>query len=295
MPDIARLRQSIKAKDGWWASIFSGPLANRLLEPIADIQAITPNHITIFSLFIGLVAAYFFAQGNHTSLIIGAVLVQLSFVIDCMDGQLARYRQQFSNLGAWLDRISDRVKDFVYFFALAWGFFHQNSNVFYIDISGIGNLLANILGQEVFLLPADFQVVLMQSIAVPSWFIWPLAMFASFTIFLIDYYVNQDMKLAVIARHEVSKQSSQETQPGLLRRLSLLAMTILRQVLQFGIKVYNAIPILRFNIGEQALLITIFTACNAVFFLNCFFALLGGFYCIYWPITKLQGISPSKN
>lgn len=281
MPNIERLRKSIKAKDGWWASIFSGPLANRLLEPIADIQAITPNHITIFSLFIGLVAAYFFAKGNHTSLIIGAMLVQLSFVVDCMDGQLARYRQQFSNLGAWLDRISDRVKDFIYFFALAWGFFHQHSNVFYLDLSGINNFIANILGQKAFLLPVDFQVFFMQSIVIPSWIIWPLAMFASFTILLIDYYVNQDMKL---------ETGVTEARPSLRAKRS----NPVTNILKFGLVVYDRIPLLRFNIGEQALLITIFTALNAVFLLNCFFALLGGFYCIVWPLMKLKGLSPEK-
>ena len=124
-----KLRSAIKQKDGWWASIFSGPLANRFLEPICDIPWISPNLITISSFFIGLTAAWCFAVGDYAHLLCGAVLVQLSFIVDCMDGQLARYRQQFSKLGAWLDRVSDRVKDFAFFFSLALGFFCNHNKV----------------------------------------------------------------------------------------------------------------------------------------------------------------------
>jgi phosphatidylglycerophosphate synthase len=49
------------------------------------------------------------------------VLLQLSIIIDCVDGELARYTRQFSQLGAWLDAITDRIKEYLVFFALAYG------------------------------------------------------------------------------------------------------------------------------------------------------------------------------
>ena len=279
MPDLTRLRSSIKAKDGWWATMFSGPMANRLLEPIADIQAITPNHITIFSFFIGLGAGYFFSKGDSLSLALGAVLVQLSFIIDCMDGQLARYRQQFSKLGAWLDRISDRVKDFVYFFTLAWGFFHQHPEHFQLGLNGLGDLICILMGKKFFLLPVDLQVFFMHSIQVPSWIIWPLAMTASFSVFLIDYYVNQDMKLESSQQAKPSQHTTNKTPNAFLN---------------FALLVYQKVPILRFNIGEQSLLITGFCLFGSVFFLNLVFACLGIFYAIIWPILKIKGLNPEK-
>jgi hypothetical protein len=48
-------------------------------------------------------------------------LLQLSLIIDCVDGELARYTRQFSALGAWLDAITDRIKEYLVFFALAYG------------------------------------------------------------------------------------------------------------------------------------------------------------------------------
>ena len=49
------------------------------------------------------------------------VLVYFAFVFDCVDGQLARYTRQFSKLGAWLDSIFDRSKEYVVFAGLAIG------------------------------------------------------------------------------------------------------------------------------------------------------------------------------
>ena len=44
-----------------------------------------------------------------------------AFTFDCVDGQLARYTRQFSKLGAWLDSIFDRTKEYVVFAGLAIG------------------------------------------------------------------------------------------------------------------------------------------------------------------------------
>lgn len=295
---IIKLRDAIKKKDGWWASIFAGPFANRLLEPLCDIQWISPNLITISSLVIGFLAALCFLQGEWFWLVVAAVLVQLSFVVDCMDGQLARYRQQFSKLGAWLDRVSDRVKDFLYFFSLAFGFYRVHGTEFYIGFDFINWILEQFMtAREIFLLPIDIQGILMRKLVFATWLIWPLAMIAMFTVFLIDYYVNQDMKLET-QNHETSlraaaKQSSSlntSVDSGLLRRFQLLAMTILK----FGLNVYRRVPILRFNIGEQVLLISIFTALNSIFALLLFFAMLGTFYIFYWPLAKYYGFTDVK-
>lgn len=284
--DKAKLRSAIKKKDGWWASIFSGPLANRMLEPICEITWISPNLITITSLVIGLIASYFFLRASQQDLIIGAVLVQLSFVVDCMDGQLARYRQQFSKLGAWLDRISDRVKDFFYFFSLALGFFLSHEDVFYLGFTGLADFVSRFIEND-FLLPMNLQMLMMKTIQLPSWIVFPVAMFAMYSVFLIDYYVNQDMKLEVQCSGLGAEKGSQAEPRAQSPQL-------IRTILGFGLQVYELIPILRFNIGEQALLLSLFTAFNAVFIGLSFFAVLGSFYCIVWPIMRLKGYSPDK-
>ncbi|MBU6197515.1 MAG: CDP-alcohol phosphatidyltransferase family protein [Cyanobacteria bacterium REEB446] len=277
MVDEIKLKAAIKKIDGWWASIFSSPVANYLLRYIADINWISPNHITLFALFLGVLASVCFVVASPLSMILGALLVQLSFIVDCMDGQLARYRQQFSVLGAWLDRIADRVKDFLYFFSLALGFFLKHRHALNLrDLSNIsGSSTINYINYHFGDININFEL----------WLVWPVAMLALFTILLIDYYVNQDMKLS---SEEVSlpvNNSNSESRP---------ALSPIMLVLSFGKQVYQRVPILRFNIGEQALLITIFTAFNAVFLMLIFFASLGTFYVFYWPVARLKGFTTRK-
>src|SRR5207249_7365686 len=45
----------------------------------------------------------------------------LSFTTDCVDGQLARYTRTFSRLGAWLDSVFDRAKEYAVYAGLALG------------------------------------------------------------------------------------------------------------------------------------------------------------------------------
>ncbi|NBV98512.1 MAG: CDP-alcohol phosphatidyltransferase family protein [Proteobacteria bacterium] len=297
MVDEIKLKAAIKKIDGWWASIFSGPVANYLLRYIADINWISPNHVTLFALFLGVLASVCFVVASPLSMILGALLVQLSFIVDCMDGQLARYRQQFSVLGAWLDRIADRVKDFLYFFSLALGFFLKHRDL--KDLSNIsGSSMANHIDYHIGGLNISFE----------SWLVWPIAMVALFTILLIDYYVNQDMKLApavvsLPVNNLNSKHSSNVLSENTLKIGSKSGTNVKNQsqlslitlVLSFGKQVYQRVPILRFNIGEQALLITIFTAFNAVFLMLIFFASLGTFYVFYWPVARLKGFTQQKS
>jgi hypothetical protein len=280
MTNLNKLRSAIKTKDGWWASIFAGPLANRLLERVCEIEWISPNLLTIISLLVGIFAASCFAEGHYPYLCAGAFLVQLSFVVDCMDGQLARYRQQFSNLGAWLDRVCDRAKDFLYFFSLAWGFFHKHGLEFQYTLSGINHLLGLCLTpRQIFLLPDKLQLFLLQSYSMSTWIIWPLAMLAMFTVLLIDYYVNQNMRLEPRLNTDAKKPRVQNP---------------IFAIFHIGLKIYQKIPILRFNIGEQALLISIFSLANATFSLILLFACLGSFYSLYWPVARYYGLTPEK-
>jgi hypothetical protein len=77
--------------------------------------------VTLVSLAVGIAAAAAFATGHRPGLVAGAILLQIAFTLDCVDGQLARYSRQFSKLGAWLDSVFDRTKEYLVFAGLAIG------------------------------------------------------------------------------------------------------------------------------------------------------------------------------
>jgi hypothetical protein len=122
---MLRLKLANRANDGFF-SVFVLRRFSKLLTWAAVKVGATPNQVTIASFAIGLYAAILFAQGDSWSLIGGAILLQVSIIVDCVDGEIARYTRKFSELGAWLDAITDRVKEYAVFLGLAYGAFVQN-------------------------------------------------------------------------------------------------------------------------------------------------------------------------
>ena len=118
--DATRFARATKAEDGFVATFLSRPLS-RLMTPTALRLGLTPNQVTVASVVVGLGAAALFAVGRPAALVAGAVLLQLSLVLDCVDGDVARYTRRFSPLGAWLDASTDRLKEFACYAGLAWG------------------------------------------------------------------------------------------------------------------------------------------------------------------------------
>ena len=115
-----RLKLANRANDGFYSVFFLRKIS-KLFTWLAVRLKMTPNQVTLISFAIGLLSAYEFSKGNFWAIFTGAVLLQLSIIIDCVDGELARYTRKFSQLGAWLDAITDRIKEYLVFFALAYG------------------------------------------------------------------------------------------------------------------------------------------------------------------------------
>ena len=82
---------------------------------------LSPNVITIVSMVIGLIAAGFFATGSYELGIIGALLFQLSVIIDCCDGEVARLTFAESRFGQELDIWADNVVHMAIFSGIACG------------------------------------------------------------------------------------------------------------------------------------------------------------------------------
>lgn len=117
----ARLHATVKSDDGFFTTHFVSPWSTHLVRAAAWL-GLTPNAVTGISVGLALLAAIWFSAGTRPAQIAGAVLLYLSFVLDCVDGQLARYTRAFSPLGSWLDATFDRVKEYVVYVGLAFGY-----------------------------------------------------------------------------------------------------------------------------------------------------------------------------
>jgi len=105
-----QLRETFKPREEWWSRVFATPMANLFLSGVADWAFITPNRLTTLSFILAILTAALILSGPSENLFIAGVILQFSYIIDCMDGQLARYRQTVSSTGAFLDKLSDYIK-----------------------------------------------------------------------------------------------------------------------------------------------------------------------------------------
>ena len=134
--DRVLLDSAVKGADGFFTTFFVSPYS-RFIARWAARRGFTPNQVTTVSVFIGLLAAIAFATGERWGLITGAVLLQAAFTTDCVDGQLARYTRTFSKLGAWLDSVFDRTKEYLAFAGLAIGASQMDDPVWLLACAAI--------------------------------------------------------------------------------------------------------------------------------------------------------------
>jgi phosphatidylglycerophosphate synthase len=76
--------------------------------------AVTPNQITLLTLVVFAAGAALLALWpGWRALVIAAGVIELSYVLDCVDGQLARLKGTSSPVGAHLDFLMDELKAFL--------------------------------------------------------------------------------------------------------------------------------------------------------------------------------------
>jgi hypothetical protein len=133
-----RLEAAVKAEDGWFTTHLVSPYS-RYLARAAARRGSTPDQVTIASLLVGAAAAGAFAVGTRPWMVAGALLLQVAFTLDCVDGQLARYAGAGTALGGWLDAMFDRLKEFLVYAGLAAGAVRVDGNtgVWQLALAGL--------------------------------------------------------------------------------------------------------------------------------------------------------------
>lgn len=112
MPSIAELRAvaqpgSLLARRGeehWAGRLYMRRVSlhvTRLLAP----TAVTPNALTALMVPTGLLAAFMLSFAGVWPAVVAVLLAQVQLLLDCADGELARWRQTLSPRGIYLDQI----------------------------------------------------------------------------------------------------------------------------------------------------------------------------------------------
>lgn len=94
---------------------------------------LSANQVTLGAIGLGCIGAALLAWSSFWPLVAGLVLMQLSFVLDYSDGEIARYQaiekgKQTNAGGAYLDWIGHYYVPAIAIAALAYGTFHENGD-----------------------------------------------------------------------------------------------------------------------------------------------------------------------
>lgn len=72
---------------------------------------VTPNQLTYVMTVAGALAAPALLVPGITGAVLGVLMVQLYLLLDCVDGEIARWKKQYSMTGVYLDRVAAYLCD----------------------------------------------------------------------------------------------------------------------------------------------------------------------------------------
>ena len=125
-------------QDEWWSSFVTSPLAIAANYLVVDLPWLTPNRITALSFVVAIISAMFIVAGGTSSFILAAILIHVSHILDCMDGQMARYRQTSSASGSYFDKLTDQVQVTLWFGAVGYAAYAQSADAVPVFLAFIG-------------------------------------------------------------------------------------------------------------------------------------------------------------
>jgi phosphatidylglycerophosphate synthase len=117
-PTIAELRAVAQpdtvvgrvSGEHWAGRLFHRHLSlyvTRLLVP----TRVSPNAVTASMFLTGVGAALLLSMPHLWSVVLAALVIQVQGILDCTDGELARWRRQTGPVGVYLDRLGHYVTD----------------------------------------------------------------------------------------------------------------------------------------------------------------------------------------
>jgi phosphatidylglycerophosphate synthase len=136
-----------KTKGNWMARNITRDMAVPLTWLFLH-TSITANQITLLSLIVGLSASVAFVFFSKASILIGALLLQIWYLLDHVDGQVARYRKQQSLTGIYFDFVSHYVIHCAIFLGIGFGLYNNTGRALYLILgifAGLGVIFLNLI------------------------------------------------------------------------------------------------------------------------------------------------------
>ena len=176
------------------------PYAKYIVRPISIwftwLFVRTPlnaNQVTIIQEVFGVLGAVSFAYGRF---VLGAVLLQIGFILDNCDGEVARWKNQQSESGKFLDLIGHMIVIPFYFFGLGLGLYFELGKLITLIMGVLAGLFS--LKLEKFIINKDGDLELRRQGFFKSLFRYPDSMNVITLFALIDWLFKTNLLFYIV-------------------------------------------------------------------------------------------------
>ncbi|NGO71291.1 CDP-alcohol phosphatidyltransferase family protein [Streptomyces boncukensis] len=117
-PSVAELRPVVhpagvkdrRSGEHWAGRLYMRELSLRIDRHLVNTR-VTPNQLTYVMTVAGALAGPALLVPGIPGAVLGVLMVQLYLLLDCVDGEVARWKQQYSMSGVYLDRVGAYLCD----------------------------------------------------------------------------------------------------------------------------------------------------------------------------------------
>ncbi|MFI7098909.1 CDP-alcohol phosphatidyltransferase family protein [Streptomyces sp. NPDC050161] len=117
-PSVAELRPVVhppgvkdrRSGEHWAGRLYMREVSLRIDRHLVTTR-VTPNQLTYVMTVAGALAAPALLVPGIWGAVLGVVMVQLYLLFDCVDGEIARWKKQYSMSGVYLDRVAAYLCD----------------------------------------------------------------------------------------------------------------------------------------------------------------------------------------
>ncbi|MFI0719189.1 CDP-alcohol phosphatidyltransferase family protein [Streptomyces sp. NPDC021224] len=117
-PSVAELRPVVhppgvkdrRSGEHWAGRLYMREVSLRIDRHLVP-TSVTPNQLTYLMTVFGVLAAPALLVPGITGAVLGVLMVQMYLLLDCVDGEIARWKKQYSLSGVYLDRVGAYLTD----------------------------------------------------------------------------------------------------------------------------------------------------------------------------------------
>jgi phosphatidylserine synthase len=131
LKDIKELNEKqdiLQGRYSWQTRKIMRPISLYLTKPLIRVH---PNIITSIMALLGFISLPFFILGGYSNVIIGAIILEIYYFFDHIDGDIARAAHKESLRGKYLDFIPNITVNPLVLIALGYGLFRTSGSINY--------------------------------------------------------------------------------------------------------------------------------------------------------------------